>query len=133
MHDNTNAAAPSADDIKARIDQVIADHTPVTASERARDLGNWLVNTLLDGVPDTMLKSDQYGTVDLQIMGSALAHLTGGDDHQGAQAAVGFYLLGKVSRIIGAIEGGRLPTEDDWWDAAIYSLFGLRLLQKGEI
>jgi hypothetical protein len=53
-------------------------------------------------------------------------------DHQlKLQAAVAFYLLGKVARVMGALKDGRSPTSDTWYDAHIYSMMGLRIQEVG--
>ena len=103
-------------------------------SKRARRLGRWMTATMSQMVGDTVRKNEQYGSVDIRIMGSVIARMLQlEDDGLGDQAAVMFYALGKVSRIASALEAGHGPTRDDWHDLAVYALFGLKLHEEGHL
>jgi hypothetical protein len=80
-------------------------------------------------------KAEQYGGADLDVMAAAISALipdTGAEaiaPNQGMEAAIGFYLLGKVSRLTGAWNKGQDPSYDTWRDATLYSYMG-RIVRK---
>lgn len=74
-------------------------------------------------------KSLEYGSADLVIMGTSMeALLPQGDqldresrERAGLEMAMAFYLMGKASRLFGAWNKAREPSEDTWRDAEMYS------------
>lgn len=108
---------------------------PSRADQAAHELTQWLEALEENGIPETVRKAVQYGSSDLRVMGEALALLLPKERrsaHIGMQMAVGFYALGKVSRLFGAFEQGTLPTADDWFDLKVYATMGLRILETGD-
>lgn len=74
-------------------------------------------------------KSNEYGSVDLEIMGDSLA-LQGVSPREGSEiAAIMFYALGKVARAISALNAGKLPSEDTLRDLTVYSMMA-RLIHE---
>ncbi len=67
-------------------------------------------------------KAKEYGSADLEVMGAAMAELLGLHHDEGVEAALAFYILGKVSRAFGAIKMGKIPSDDTWHDVTVYSL-----------
>jgi hypothetical protein len=66
-------------------------------------------------------KAAEYGSADLEVMGSAMAELHGLTPEQGVEAAIAFYILGKVSRAFGAFKMGKMPSDDTWHDVSVYT------------
>lgn len=87
---------------------------------------NWVHDQMARLVPETVDKAITYGGVDLDIMGEAMQHLIfhgdGVDSGSGVYAAIQFYLLGKISRAVGALERGRMPTPDTDDDLIVYAM-----------
>lgn len=76
---------------------------------------------------DLRRKALEYGGSDLLIMGKSMESLIPHGEldgearsRAGIEMAIGFYLQGKVSRLFGAWNKGREPSEDTWHDAEIY-------------
>lgn len=76
---------------------------------------------------DLKQKALEYGGSDLLIMGKSMESLIPHGEldgearsRAGIEMAIGFYLQGKVSRLFGAWNKGREPSEDTWHDAEIY-------------
>lgn len=102
------------------------------ASPDAVALAAWMRDRLERGLPDTVRKRDAYGKSDLDVMGSAMAHLTAGADAaRGTEMACAFYALGKVARITAG--DPTADTADSWWDLVVYAMFGLRLAEEGTL
>lgn len=100
-----------------------------------------------------MAKRAEYGSADLRIMASALREMLpdpelselrdafgngeyGGMEQQDdegyyIEAAIVFYVLGKVSRIVGALSEGRVPSLDSWHDITVYSMMARRTRNSG--
>lgn len=81
-------------------------------------------------------KAVEYGSADLKIMGQAMAMVSGrfGDDipdRVWIELAIAFYALGKVARLFGAYEQGRLPSDDTWHDLGVYCRMAQRVRESG--
>lgn len=87
-----------------------------------------------------LAKRDEYGSADLRIMAGALKEMVPVPmeeeeirlDAHYIEAAIAFYVLGKVSRIVGALGEGRVPSLDSWHDITIYSMMARRVRETGE-
>lgn len=88
----------------------------------------------------TAPKAVEYGAHDLEIMGVGLASLVHTQLSQatpeersryGQYAAVAFYLMGKVARMMSALEQGMLPKDDTEFDIAVYAFMAMRIRQTG--
>jgi hypothetical protein len=102
-----------------------------TAFEQAWEaFDKWARETFEHDMERCKSKAREYGSADLEIMGVAMQALLPGasDLHDrsrhaaGLEMGIGFYLLGKASRLFGAWNKGREPSEDTWHDITIYSL-----------
>jgi hypothetical protein len=74
-----------------------------------------------------------YGSADLEIMGRGLAVIA--SDVEGVvtydELAIAAYILGKISRIFGALAQGHPPTDDTWHDIAVYTKMAQRIRETG--
>lgn len=109
------------------------DQVPKENRERAQELAQWWMDRALVECRNLIPKAISYGSVDLDIMGDALVKLTGvvADGVPPQELALTFYALGKVSRILGALEQGVRPSEDSWADLAIYAKMAIRVREVG--
>ena len=86
--------------------------------------------TFEDDLKRARAKAQEYGSHDLEIMGTSMEALfpdSGKLDAQsrhaaGIEMAISFYLLGKVSRMFGGFKKGTTPGDDSWRDGSIYSM-----------
>jgi len=85
------------------------------------------------------VKAEEYGSHDLEIMGTSMGALLphGGNlDSQSRHAAqiemaIAFYLMGKAARMFGAFKKGSMPGEDSWRDGSIYSMMARYVRTSG--
>lgn len=94
-----------------------------------KDLSEWWTKTAADDLGRVAPKAVEYSSSDLLVIGSGIAPWL--PDPLRLEAAIGFYLLGKASRITGALSEGREPSLDSWDDAAIYAMMGRRVRATG--
>lgn len=110
--------------------------------DRAEALADWWMRLSVEEVQRTVPKSIEYGSADLKIMGEAMLQLVPQmrksiEDNPGERVAAGqemaiaFYVLGKVARLLGAYEQGRMPSEDTWFDLGIYPKMVRRIRETG--
>jgi len=68
-------------------------------------------------------KIQEYGAIDLEVMGLAIADLIPHDVTmvRGMEASITFYLLGKISRSISALAKGEPPSADTRKDIRVYA------------
>ena len=83
----------------------------------------------------TLPKVREYSAVDLEIMGAAMLAGPGVRIRRpqgfGIEMAIAFYVLGKVSRAIGAYQEGRQPSDDTWFDIGVYARMAQRVREEG--
>lgn len=107
---------------------------PLANQSRADELAEWWMNQAVKETANLVPKAISYGSVDLDLMGDALLLLR--PDLAGVvpkqELALAFYLMGKVSRIFGALEQGVAPSWDSWEDSSIYAKMALRVRQAGK-
>jgi hypothetical protein len=73
-----------------------------------------------------------YGAFDLEIMGRVLGDMVDGVSQlDRAEIGCGFYLLGKVSRMMSAYREGREPSRDTIMDIIVYARMILRIRDSG--
>lgn len=101
-------------------------------------LGWWKEYTAEAG-ERTVPKAIEYGSSDLKIMGAAMAELFGleGIDEaernlRGQQAAIAFYMQGKIGRIISSLADGKPIPEDHEFDIFVYAVMLRRLRLTGQ-
>lgn len=107
----------------------------------ATGLADWWMEQARKEADAVIPKAIAYGGADLEVMGRAMQTLIPKATRQdltdenlrrmGEEMAVAFYLLGKVARLFGAYEQGRLPSEDTWYDAGVYTRMGQRIRETG--
>lgn len=109
--------------------------------ERATALADWWMDEAHKEAQETAMKAIEYGSADLKVMGEAMLTLlpnlgTGLSVEQrqqvGQELGIAFYVLGKVARLFGAYEQGRMPSDDTWFDLSIYPKMVRRIRQVGE-
>lgn len=77
-------------------------------------------------------KAFEYGSTDLQIMAGAMVQMFPGiDPAEALQAAVAFYCLGKISRVISSFKEGRPAPADSWRDLEVYAMMAQRIMEQG--
>lgn len=99
-----------------------------------KELTKWWLSKAEEEIVRTIPKSLEYGSADLNVMGSAMLHLIPKERRSqqlGLEMAIAFYALGKVARLFGAYERGELPSEDTWFDLAIYTRMAMRVRETG--
>lgn len=131
-----------------RDDQVteIMDRMLEQAEGRAKEIEatvesicKWWQVTAEKDAATTAPKAAEYGSSDLQIMGKAMEGLFPNLDGQppeerekiGLEMACAFYLLGKAARLFGAYQQGRVPSDDTWFDANVYTIMARRIREVG--
>lgn len=77
-------------------------------------------------------KAFEYGSTDLRIMASAMVELFPGiSPEEGIQAAIAFYGLGKLSRVLSSFKDGRPAPTDSWQDLEVYAMMAQRVQEVG--
>lgn len=110
---------------------------------RMDEITKWWSKAAAGDAMVTVPKAIEYGAADLDVMGTAMWALVrekfeAKDDPLlpdssaiGREMACAFYLLGKVARMYGAYEQGKLPSEDTLFDISVYSMMLRRIRQTG--
>lgn len=111
-----------------RVDEAGPD---LTGAQEGADLGVWWTNTAARDLEGFWPKLKEYGAHDLLTMGTAL--MPSGTDKDRTEAGIAMYILGKVSRLVGAYQEGRVPSDDTWLDVTVYSYMGRRVRRTGEL
>lgn len=77
-------------------------------------------------------KAFEYGSTDLQIMAGAMVQMFPGiEPAEALQAAIAFYALGKISRVISSFKEGRPAPADSWRDLEVYAMMAQRIMEQG--
>lgn len=101
----------------------------------AKDLARWLDDLHDRNRNETIRKSIEYGSADLEVMGNALQMMLVPAEKRevalGLEMACGFYALGKVARILGAFERGERPSGDSIFDLMVYAQMMLKIRETG--
>lgn len=108
--------------------------------KQVEEISAWWQGVAAADAATTAPKAVEYGASDLAIMGKAMEglfpNLSSNPDAAereaiGLEMATAFYALGKVARLFGAYQQGRLPGEDSWFDLTVYSMMARRIRQSG--
>lgn len=96
------------------------------------ELRQWWVATAQQDFDDYYKKSVEYGSCDLDLMGEAISHIQGeiSGVFDGHERAIGFYLFGKLARMVGAWAKGKEPSDDTVHDIVVYAMM-IRLRRRG--
>jgi hypothetical protein len=102
----------------------------------AQALRDWWEEKCRADIDSMVPKAIEYGGGDLTLMadGMRLLQQVGGRTVTRPvqrEAAIAFYALGKIARILSAISEGRLPGEDSWYDLQIYAIMAQYERQVG--
>lgn len=103
-------------------------------SELASQLEAWWADRSHQEMEGAIPKAIEYSSTDLVDLGRQIACLAGWaefDDAHLAELGIAFYVAGKISRVMGAIRDGRLPSEDTWHDIAVYTKMVQRVRDVG--
>jgi hypothetical protein len=89
-------------------------------NEAARE---WWINYATEEVDGMLVKMAEYGAGDLYVIGETFAKLAGlgvtAQEHY--EIGVLFYVVGKVQRLLSAVENGNQASDDTWHDLAVYA------------
>lgn len=124
---------------RVETDELANDKT-VLLHRQIKDLTDWWIATADSDIRTVAPKAVEYGAADLEVMGTAMQHLYPGMGQIrdlserraiGLEMAIAFYALGKVARLFGAFEQGRVPNLDSWYDLAIYTGMARKVRETG--
>jgi hypothetical protein len=90
----------------------------------AESLSEWWVNHAHQEADRTISKMEEYGAGDLAMIGYSISRIANRkvrDEKQAAELGIVFYAIGKIARVITAVEEGRTPSDDTWFDLAVYA------------
>ena len=117
-------------------------HQPVSSNGGSEPSSNsaltaWIRDHQQQLRAGAVAKAHEYGSLDLAIMGGAISNLWPGigEDAPPAaklQAAIAFYLMGKVARVLSALAEGQPPPTDSWEDAEVYAMMGRYVQEHGQ-
>ena len=95
-------------------------------------LRNWWLEQSESEIMAVVPKAIEYGSADLDIIGYALSKFAKQSDFTtNDELGIAFYILGKVARLIGAYSDGSKPSDDTWFDIAIYTKMAQRARAVG--
>lgn len=96
---------------------------------------DWWRMTAADDAAACAAKADEYGSVDLEIMGEALLKMIGWQEaptRVGIEIACAFYALGKAARMLSAYSRHELPSRDTLLDMHAYAMMVRRVREVGQ-
>lgn len=107
---------------------------PPETQQRVREVESWWMNQALQEAEVLIPRAVEYGAKDLELMGEGLFMMLSKvhPDVPKEEVAIAFYVLGKIARIIGAYEEGRVPKDDSWDDLAIYARMAKYVREHGK-
>lgn len=77
-------------------------------------------------------KADAYGATDLLVMARGMQAIQPNlDEAQALEAAIAFYALGKLGRVLSAFGEGKPSPEDSWLDLETYALMAQKVMETG--
>ena len=109
---------------------------PEIDTSRLMLLHKWMAQHHAELQQMTGEKAAEYGSLDLSIMGAGIAKLWPGIGENAPpaaqlQAAIAFYLMGKVARVLSALAEGKPAPTDSWLDAEVYAMMGGYVQEHG--
>lgn len=107
---------------------------PGTSVEALADLRDWWLSTAQADMAMVAPKAVEYGSVELEEMGAALARLMGRSDLSRArrvELACWFYAMGKMQRWTAAVTRGEFVSDDTLTDLGVYTLMVRRAREAG--
>jgi hypothetical protein len=115
------------------MDEIRDEAGEVIVSDLAADLEGWWEQIARDEVMAVVPKAVEYSSTDLLDIGTSMARAMGREvtHAEAVELGISFYALGKMSRIMGAIQEGRQPSDDSWHDLGVYARMVQRVRQSG--
>lgn len=107
---------------------------PGTSVEALADLRDWWLSTAQSDMAMVAPKAVEYGSVELEEMGAALARMMGRSDLSRArrvELACWFYAMGKMQRWTAAVTRGEFVSDDTLTDLGVYTLMVRRAREAG--
>lgn len=107
---------------------------PGTSVEALADLRDWWLSTAQADMAMVAPKAVEYGSVELEEMGAALARMMGRSDLSAArrvELACWFYAMGKIQRWTAAVTRGEFVSDDTLTDLGVYTLMVRRAREAG--
>ena len=107
---------------------------PGTSVEALADLRDWWLSTAQADMAMVVPKAVEYGSVELEEMGAALARMMGRSDLSAArrvELACWFYAMGKMQRWTAAVTRGEFVSDDTLTDLGVYTLMVRRAREAG--
>lgn len=107
---------------------------PGTSVEALADLRDWWLLTAQADMAMVAPKAVEYGSVELEEMGAALARMMGRSDLSAArrvELACWFYAMGKMQRWTAAVTRGEFVSDDTLTDLGVYTLMVRRAREAG--
>lgn len=101
----------------------------MNSEEKIEEITQWWLATSEKEIRLTIPKAIEYGADDLREIGRAL--IKSDDDSLCAQAGIAFYALGKIHRILSAVDRGEHPSYDSWFDLGVYAKMAQRVQDMG--
>lgn len=98
------------------------------------DVRDWWLETAARDADACAEKAEEYGSVDLEIMGDAMRRLIGWEEapeRVGLELACAFYALGKASRMLSSYARRQLPSDDTVHDLHAYTMMLRRIRETG--
>ena len=93
-------------------------------------LSDWWLEHAAQEADKTIKKMEEYGAGDLAMIGYSIAQMANRKvetQEQAAEFGIVFYALGKIARVMTAVEEGRMPSDDTWFDLAVYAKMALAI------
>lgn len=95
-------------------------------------LRDWWLEQTENEIMAVVPKAIEYGSADLDIIGYAMSKFARQSDFTtNDELGIAFYILGKVARLVGAYSDGSRPSDDTWFDIAIYTKMAQRARAVG--
>jgi hypothetical protein len=92
----------------------------------------WWIAEATDEAEATLMKTEQYGSLDLEIIGKQLKQLAAKNQAvDPAEIGIAFYVLGKAARLMSGYAAGAKPSDDTWRDIACYTKMAQRMRYVG--
>lgn len=107
---------------------------PGASVEALADLRDWWLSTAQADMAMVAPKAVEYGSVELEEMGAALARMMGRSDLSRArrvELACWFYAMGKMQRWTAAVTRGEFVSDDTLTDLGVYTLMVRRAREAG--
>lgn len=77
-------------------------------------------------------KAHAYGSTDLLVMARGMQAIQPNlDEARALEAAIAFYAIGKLGRILSAFGEGKPSPEDSWLDLETYALMAQKVMESG--